>query len=157
MKTLHPLKAQAQHFSYHLVTIVVAVLMVSLVPAAAYAAPPATVASCDGIKSAYNTLGTQCANAYAKISHAPANASQRLASFKARVAVLEIFQKAMLCNGMFGASAQAQQAFRTGEDGHLTALANLRTAMTAAGDPNIPAAYTADDLNGITIKKLQCK
>lgn len=131
--------------------------MFSLVPAAAIAAPPATVATCQGIKDAYPILGTQCENEYATINHAPTNAQDRLTSFGARKSVLQIFQKTLLCNGMYGAGTPAQQRFKNGEDGHLTALANLRVVMTTATDPNIPAAYTAADLKLISINKQQCK
>ncbi|MDP9106233.1 MAG: hypothetical protein M3N49_09900 [Candidatus Eremiobacteraeota bacterium] len=133
------------------------IVTVSLAPRAALAAPPATVATCDGIKSAYPVLGAQCANSYAKISHAPNTAAKRLTTYKARVAVVQIFQKAMLCNGMYGANQSAQQAFSQGEEGHLQAISNLHNAMMAAGDPGIPALYTEDDLKTITMKKQQCK
>jgi hypothetical protein len=130
---------------------------VCLAPTAVLAAPPATVASCDGIKAAYPILGTKCGNNYAKISHAPATAAKRLESYKARVAVVQIFQQALLCNGMYGASKKVQDQFSSGETGHLTAIANLHTAMTAAGDPGIPALYTAADLKKIKMTKQQCK
>jgi hypothetical protein len=115
------------------------------------------VASCDGIKDGYPILGTQCANAYAGIDQAPANAAGRLARFGARKSVVQIFQMTLLCNGMYGATAAAQQRFKSGEEGHLKALADLRAAMSNAGDPNIPDAYTADDLKAIVMKKPQCK
>ena len=133
------------------------IVTVSLAPCAALAAPPATVASCDGIKAAYPILGKQCANSYGKISHAPNTAAKRLTSYKARVAVVQIFQKALLCNGMYGANQAAQQAFSQGEEGHLQAISDLHNAMMAAHDPSIPALYTEDDLKAITIKKQQCK
>jgi hypothetical protein len=133
------------------------IVTAALAPRAALAAPPATVATCDGIKAAYPILGTQCGTAYAKINHAPANATQRSDTYKARVAVVQIFQKALLCNGMYGASKSVQQKFSSGEEGHLTAISNLHTAMTTAGDPNVPALYTAADLKTITMKKQQCK
>ena len=132
-------------------------LIASLAAAAALAAPPAKVASCDGIKEAYPILGTQCTNHYAKINHAPATASERRETYVARIEVLEIFRKALLCNGMYGASKSEQQRFASGEAGHLQALANLNAAMTAAGDPNVPALYTAADLEEVSIKKQQCK
>ncbi|WP_199026986.1 hypothetical protein [Ralstonia sp. ASV6] len=132
-------------------------LIVSLASTAALADPPATVASCEGIKDAYPILGTQCVNNYAKINHAPANAAERRETYFARVAVLQIFRKALLCNGMYGASKSAQQSFSSGEAGHLLALANLNAAMTGAGDPNVPALYAAGDLSSISINKTQCK
>jgi hypothetical protein len=133
------------------------ILAASLAPAPALAAPPATVATCEGIADAYPILGKQCATAYANINHAPGNAKDRLATFVARRTVLQIFQKALLCNGMYGASSSAQQAFSSAEDGHLQALANVRATMVAQGDPNIPAAYTRADLKSIKMTKQQCK
>lgn len=124
---------------------------------AARADPPATIANCAGIKDAYPILGTQCTTAYAKISHAPADADERLASFNARVAVLTLFRKALLCNGIFGASSQVQQRFKSGEQGHLAQLVQLRINMAANQDPNIPAAFTQQDLNQTSIRKQQCK
>jgi hypothetical protein len=156
MNTSLQTPAQSRHVVVHLASIAASILLVSLVPAAALAAPPATVATCAGIKDGYTTLGTQCQKAYEKINHGPANAADRLTSFNARKSVLETFQKALLCNGMYGATAAAQLNFKNGEQGHLMALANLRVAMTVAADPNIPAAYTVDDLKDISIKKQQC-
>lgn len=140
-----------------IVLLTVVSLIASLAATAALAAPPATVASCDGIKDAYPILGTQCANHYAKINHAPATAAERRETYSARIAVLDIFRKALLCNGMYGASKPAQQRFSSGEAGHLQALANLNAAMTIAGDPNVPVLYTASDLSDVSIKKSQCK
>ncbi|MDH5822884.1 hypothetical protein QFW77_07740 [Luteimonas sp. RD2P54] len=128
-----------------------------LSPAASFAAPPATVATCDGIKEAYQVLGAQCTAAYGRIAHAPANAQQRLQSYRARIAVLEIFRKALLCNGMYGATADAQRRFASGEPGHLQAIANLHLAMTNAGDPIVPPLYTAGDLGDVSVTKQQCK
>jgi hypothetical protein len=157
MMNRHRMTAQSQRLVVRLALVAMAILIVYLAPTAALAGPPATVASCEGIKDAYPILGTQCGKQYEKISHAPANAEERLATFKARVSVLQIFRKALLCNGMFGAKKEAQDKFRSGEAGHLTALDNLRQAMGNANDPNIPPAYTADDLKSITIQKQQCK
>ncbi|HWV06356.1 hypothetical protein [Ralstonia sp.] len=140
-----------------IVLLAVVSLIASLAATAALAAPPATVATCDGIKEAYQILGTQCANQYAKINHAPATAAERRETYAARIAVLEIFRKALLCNGMYNASKSAQQRFSSGEAGHLQALALLNVAMTGAGDPNVPALYTAADLNDVSINKQQCK
>ena len=140
-----------------IVLLAVVSLIASLAATAALAVPPATVASCDGIKDAYPILGTQCANQYAKINHAPATAAERRETYAARIAVLEIFRKALLCNGMYNASKSAQQRFSSGEAGHLQALALLNVAMTGAGDPNVPALYTAADLNDVSINKQQCK
>jgi hypothetical protein len=140
-----------------IVLLTVGSLIASLAATAALAAPPATVASCDGIKDAYPILGTQCANHYAKINHAPATAAERRETYSARIAVLDIFRKALLCNGMYGASKPAQQRFSSGEAGHLQALANLNAAMTIAGDPNVPVLYTASDLSDVSINKSQCK
>ncbi|UGQ47599.1 hypothetical protein [Massilia endophytica] len=157
MKTLRQLSAQPKRFAVRLASIVMSILIVSFLPAAAHAAPPATVASCQGIKDAYPILGTQCETNYANINHAPGNAQERSATFGARKTVLQIFRKAVLCNGMYGASSSAQQSFKSGEPGHLTAIANVRTAMVNANDTNIPAPYTATDLNAITMTKQQCK
>lgn len=157
MKNLRKMTAQPQHLFVRLALLATAILIVSLASTAAFAAPPATVASCAGIKDAYPILGTQCENQYRNINHAPANAEDRLTTFRARVSVLQIFRKALLCNGMFGAVKSAQDRFKSGETGHLTALANLRQVMISAGDLNIPPAYTADDLTSITINKQQCK
>lgn len=140
-----------------IVLLTVVSLIASLAATAALAAPPATVASCDGIKDAYPILGTQCANHYAKINHAPATAAERRETYSARIAVLDIFRKALLCNGMYGASKPAQHRFSSGEAGHLQALANLNAAMTIAGDPNVPVLYTASDLSDVSINKSQCK
>lgn len=140
-----------------IVLLTVVSLIASLAATAALAAPPATVASCDGIKDAYPILGTQCANHYVKINHAPATAAERRETYSARIAVLDIFRKALLCNGMYGASKPAQQRFSSGEAGHLQALANLNAAMTIAGDPNVPVLYTASDLSDVSINKSQCK
>lgn len=60
----------------------------------------------------------------------------------------------LLCNGLYGATKQAQTTFSHGEAGHVTALNNLQVAMTNAGDQNIPAGYNPD---GVTINKQQCK
>lgn len=157
MNNLHKMTTQSQHLVVRLALMATSILIVSLAATAALAAPPATVASCEGIKAAYPILGTQCENQYSKINHAPANAEDRLTTFRARVSVLQIFRKTLLCNGMFGAAKSAQDRFKSGEDGHLAALTNLRQAMVAAGDLNIPPAYTADDLKAITINKQQCK
>jgi hypothetical protein len=157
MKTLRQTLAQPKQYILRFASIAMSLLIVSFLPTAAHAAPPATVASCQGIKDAYPILGAQCETNYANINHAPANAQERSATFGARKTVLQIFRKAVLCNGMYGASASAQQSFKSGEPGHLQALANLRTAMGNANDPNIPPGYTAADLNAITIIKQQCK
>lgn len=157
MKNPRQMTAQPQHLVVRLALVATSILMVSLAPSAALAAVTATVASCEGIKSAYPILGTQCGSQYAKINHGPKDAAARLTTFNARRSVLEIFRKALLCNGMLGATKAAQDSFKSGEGGHLTALANLRQAMIDAKDPNIPPAYTADDLNSITINKQQCK
>lgn len=141
----------------HIAPLAAFVLITALASGAALAAPPATVATCQGITDAYPVLGAQCTNAYAKVSHNPGNATERAAAFRARIPVLQIFRKALLCNGMYGASSAAQRNFKAGEDGHIAALANLRAAMTNAGDANIPAAYTADDLRDSAINKQQCK
>lgn len=154
MKTLPQLPARTKHVVVHLGSIVMALLMVSFVPTAAHAAPPATTATCQGIKDAYPILGTQCENTYAKINHAPLTPADRLTSYAARKAVLEIFRQASICNGMFGATSQAQQSFKSGEPGHLTAIANLHVAM---GSPATPAAYTVTDLDKVKINKPQCK
>lgn len=129
----------------------------TLLPFAALAAPPATVASCAGIAAAYPTdLGPRCNSNYAKINHQPQDAAQRLQTYYTRVEVLKIFRKALLCNGLYGAGASAQQRFGSGENGHLQALANLYQNMQ--NDPNRPAAlYTAADLKGIKMNKPQCK
>ena len=156
MKNLRHMSAEPRHLVVGLALVATSIGVVALAPPAALAAPPATVASCEGIKAAYPVLGTQCENQYAKIKHAPAKPADRLTTFNARVAVLQIFRKALLCNGMFGASKSAQDRFKSGESGHLEALANLRVAMTKAEDPKIPAAYTADDLKSVTINKQQC-
>jgi len=155
MKTLRHPTAPSKRISIYIGSFAASILMVST--ATALAAPPATVATCARIKNAYPILGAQCQNAYANINHTPANAGDRLTSFKARKNVLEIFRKALLCNGMYGATSQAQSNFSKGEAGHLTALDNLRVAMTNAGDQNIPAAYNAADLSGVSIKQQQCK
>ena len=157
MKNPRQMTAQPQRLVVRLALVATSVLVASLAPHAALAAPPATVATCNGIKSAYPILGTQCKNRYEQIRHAPANAGERRATFKARVAVLEIFRKALLCNGMYGANQAAQDSFRSEESAHLDHLENLRQAMENKGDPNVPAPYTADDLNLVTITKQQCK
>lgn len=157
MNTLRHIKSQLKRFIVQLVSVTMTIVVITLVPTTALAAPPATVASCGGIKNAYLTLGTQCATAYAGVDHQPDTAAGRLASFVARRTVLQIFQKALLCNGMYGASSAVQQLFKSGEEGHLTALANLRAAMKKNRDSNIPAAYLAADLKSISIRKQQCK
>jgi hypothetical protein len=157
MQNLRQMKARSQHLVVRFALVAMSVFILFLAPTTALASPPATDASCQGIKNAYPILGTQCQNNYAKINHSPANAAERLATFNARVAVLEIFQKALLCNGMWQASQLDQQKFKNGESGHLTALKNLRAAMTAAQDQQIPPDYTEADLKSITIKKQQCK
>jgi len=145
------------HPATRLGSVAASILVLALIPAAACAAPPATVASCDGIQAAYPILGTQCVNTYASISHNPTTPAARHTSFGARRTVLQIFQKALLCNGMYGASAAVQQRFKSGEEGHLQVLDNLHSAMENAGDPDIPDAYTAKDLKSISINKQQCK
>ncbi|SFG94015.1 hypothetical protein SAMN05518865_1247 [Duganella sp. CF458] len=157
MKTLRQIAAQPKYFVVNLASIVMSLVLVAFMPTVALAAPPATVASCQGIKDAYPILGTQCENAYANINHAPGTAADRSTTFGARRTVLQIFRKALLCNGMYGATSQAQQLFRNGEQGHLDAIANLRTAMVAVPDPTIPTAFTATDLNAISMTKQQCK
>lgn len=151
------MKIHPQHSVARLALAAMASLIVSLAPTAASAAPPATVASCDGIKDAYPILGTQCANNYAKINHAPATPAERSETYYARVAVMEIFRKALLCNGLYGATTSAQQSFASGVNGHLQALGLLNTAMTNAHDPNVPAVYTDAKLQLITVNKPQCK
>lgn len=146
-----------QKIMHGFLTLVVSVFIVLMISTVALADPPATVASCEGIEDAYPILGKKCAKEYSKINHAPGNAKERLKTFKARVAVLQIFRKALVCNGLYGASKSDQQRFISGEENHLIALANLRNSMVLAGDPVIPAAYTVDDLNKITMKKQQCK
>jgi len=133
---------------------IAAIMLLSFTPRPALAAPPATVATCDGITDAYPVLGAQCKNNYAKINHAPANAEERLETYRARAAVLIIFRKVLLCNGMFGAGKNAQEIFRRGEAGHVIALNNLGAAMLLAGDPPPPAAPV---LENISINKQQCK
>jgi hypothetical protein len=133
---------------------VATILLVSLAPTAASAAPPAVVATSDGIKAAYQVLGVQCENNYAKINHTPANRDQRAATFKARAAVLVIFRQALLCNGLYGATGAQQDRFRSGEDGHVTALTQLHTATITAGDPN---PGNLPDLSSISMRKQQCK
>ncbi len=150
-------RTQTLHATIYLGLALISLVLIFFTSSIAFAAPPATTASCAGIKQAYPILGTQCEKKYSNISHAPANEKQRLETFRARTAVLEIFRKAMLCNGLFGADKTAQQRFRSGEEGHLTALNNLRVAMDNAGDANLPAAYTAENLKAISIKKQQCK
>lgn len=154
MKTLSHAPAPSKRLTIYIGSFAASILMASIIPSTATAAPPAVLATCAGIKNAYPVLGTQCENAYANINHAPANAADRLTSFKARKNVLEIFRKALLCNGMYGATKQAQTTFSQGEAGHVTALNNLQVAMTNAGDQNIPAGYNPD---GVTINKQQCK
>jgi len=157
MNTLRHISVQLERCVVQLVSVTLTIVLIALMPTTALAAPPATVASCSGIKNAYLTLGTQCATAYAGVDHQPDTVAGRLASFVARRTVLQIFQKALLCNGMYGASSAVQQLFKSGEEGHLTALANLRAAMENHSDPNIPAAYLAADLKNISIRKQQCK
>jgi hypothetical protein len=157
MKNLREMAAQPQHLAVRLALVATSILIASLAPTAALADRTATVASCEGIKAAYPILGTQCANQYKKINHTPANAADRLTTFNARVSVLQVFRKALLCNGIFNATKSVQDSFKSGEDGHLTALANLRTAMINAKDPNIPNPYGANDLKSISINKQQCK
>ena len=158
MKNLRQMTAQLQHLVVRLALVAMSILIVSLAPTAALAAPPATVATCEGIKNAYLVLGTQCNKAYNKINHNPLNAAARLTTFRARVSVLQIFQKALLCNGLFGANSSSQQRFQNGETGHLTALTNLHTAMETNNDPNIPPAYGIMDLKLIKINnKMECK
>lgn len=135
----------------------VAVLASQLLGSAAHADPPATVASCEGIKNAYQVLGTVCAKQYEKISHAPATSEERKTSYAARIAVIEIFRKALLCNGMYNASSALQSSFKSEEGGHLVAIANLHQAMVNAGDPSLPALYTESDLKKVAISKQQCK
>jgi hypothetical protein len=132
----------------------VSALPIALAPSGAWADPPATVATCAGIKAAYPILGTQCENNYAKVNHAPANAQQRLSTFQARKAVLIIFRKAALCNGLYGATTASQARFLSGEQGHVVALNALQAAQIAAADPTVG---TLPDLNDVSVTKQQCK
>ncbi|MBH8564528.1 hypothetical protein I8748_20470 [Nostoc sp. CENA67] len=157
MKNLGQMTDQQQHLVVLRLAVATSILIVSLAPTAILAKPPATEASCEGIKAAYPILGKECSNQYSKIEHNLTNAKDRLETYYARVSVLEIFRKALICNGMFGANKQAQDRFKSGEQGHLQALNNLVTAMTAAKDPNIPPTYDAKKLQSVTIKKVQCK
>lgn len=158
MKNLVQITDQMQHFDvFRFALVATSILIIDLAPIATFANPPATVASCQGIKDAYPILGTQCANAYTKINHAPANAKDRLTTYNARISVLNIFRKALLCNGIYGAKQSDQQRFNSEEQGHLMAIKNLRTAMTNAHDPNIPDLYTSKNLNSIKVNKSQCK
>ncbi|BAY29802.1 hypothetical protein NIES2107_16460 [Nostoc carneum NIES-2107] len=100
MKNLGQMTDQPQHLIVRLALVATLILIISLAPNAAFASPPATVASCEGIQEAYPVLGTQCEKEYNRINHEPGNAKDRLTTFKARVAVLEIFKKASLCNGI---------------------------------------------------------
>ncbi|QJR15085.1 hypothetical protein [Usitatibacter palustris] len=136
---------------------VLAILAATLAPTAALAVPPAKEPTCAGIKDAYDVLGIQCGKQYEKITHNPGNAKDRLASYKARIAVMEIFRKAYLCNGMFGATSKQQEKFKLAEPGHLQAIAALNINMINQGDPNVPAVYTANDLDTVKITKINCK
>ena len=129
----------------------------ALASAAALASPPATVATCDGIKAAYPILGTQCASSYININHEPENAADRLKTYTARKDVMQIFRKVLLCNGMYGAAGPAQQQFKSEEEGHLKALEDLHKSMIKNGDPKVPALYTASDLKSVSMTKQQCK
>jgi hypothetical protein len=129
----------------------------ALAATAVIAAPPATVPTCDGIRDAYPILGTQCKTNYAKIDHAPNTAKKRRQTFTARRTVLQIFRKASLCNMMYGMQGRALANFKSGEPGHLTALKNLRRTMKKKKDPNLPARYTAADLDNVSMTKRQCK
>lgn len=156
MKNLGQMTHQPQHLIVRRALVATSILIVSLAPTVALTQSPATEASCAGIKAAYPILGQQCENQYNNINHAPANADQRYSTYNTRVSVVKIFNQALLCNGLLGANKQAQQKFRSAEDGHLTAIANLRTAMVNAHDKNIPNLFTKNDLPN-SINKAQCK
>ena len=152
----------------------------SLVPAVVLATPPATDASCAGIKNAYPILGTQCQSTYGKINHSISTKdlekfdTQKLQdtykalqdTYKARAQVMEIFKKATLCNGMYGADKAAQVRFTGAEAGHLNALAELYTNMKKVQEEatkkklkleKLPPEYTKARLSEVTISKGQCK
>lgn len=142
----------------HITRSIYFLLAILLLSTTALATPPATIASCEGIQDAYPILGKKCATEYAKINHAPANRNERAKTLKARIAVLTIFRKAYVCNGIWGATKSAQQRFISSEEGHLMAVDNLINAMTIAGDPNVP---DYDDivskLHKVSMTKQQCK
>ena len=157
MKKSHPKKTQRQYlFVYPNTLVSTLILIVTLMPTIVLAEKPATKASCEGIAAAYPILGEQCENNSNKINHQPADASQRRQTFQARVTVMEIFRKAMLCNGMYGADERSQQPFKNQEKGHLEQLKNLHQAMINHKDPEVPEEYTVDNLRSVTIRKQQC-
>lgn len=151
------MKPQPKSFATRLALAAISALSISLAPTAVHAEPPATVATCPGIKAGYPILGTRCENNYAKIKRPPVNAEERLETYQARVAVMTIFRKALLCNAIYGAQQSIQNAFKGGEAGHLTAIKLLHDSMVANADPTIPDLFTADDLKSIKMTKQQCR
>lgn len=150
------MNTQPQYLAAHLALAATISLMFFFAPTAALATPPATVASCAGIKDAYPNLGTQCAAQYANVDHAPANATARRVTFEARRAVMVIFRQAALCNGIHGASTDAQRSFLSGEAGHLEALENLRRSMVNRGDNPLPEEFDIKKLGEIAINDNTC-
>ncbi|WP_045737943.1 hypothetical protein [Xanthomonas sp. MUS 060] len=134
-------------------------LAAASLPVIAAAQGPATEATCEGIKAAYPILGASCAKNYATIAKSKTlpelDSAQKLALYQARVAVMQTFRKALLCNGMAGANKAAQQRFQSGEPGHLEAINNLYTSMDPENRPK--KVFDADELNNISINKQQCK
>lgn len=158
MKTFNRYMSLQANKHHPTLRIKLSVLTVMVFSSVARAEPPAKTATCEGIKEAYTVLGTQCENTYELVNHNPTNAAERQQSYTARKTVLQIFQKALLCNGMYGATSAQQDRFKSGEAGHLQALEQLQQAMTNAGDPNVPETYTATLLkNDIKMTKQQCK
>ena len=123
-------------------------------------------------------MGTQCERQYEKIDHAANTTKKRVNTFKARLSVLQIFRKAVLCNGMYGARRSDQARFNAREEGHIDAINNLLTNMKHEGDMSKRAARALEDrykdmqtdeagnfreydflsdLQSISIRKQQCK
>lgn len=157
MKTIVKLTFRAKSAVARIGFIASTLLLASFLSAAVFAGPPATVATCNGIADAYPILGVQCKKAYERIRHVPKTALERSESFDARKHVLVIFRKVLLCNGMFKATNAMQQQFKSGEENHLRAIANLRQSMVNEGDKNVPETFTEDDLFKVAIKQQQCK
>lgn len=123
----------------------------------------------ESIAKAFPILGAKMQKEYDKIAHDLPDGTplaDMLATYRARLKVLKMFRQAILANGMNGATARQNQAFKAGEAGHITALVNLagRIAERCEEDEvDVPSdvitdrAMVAQELNAVTLKKHQAK
>lgn len=118
--------------------------------------------SIESIKDAFPILGARLETAYAKIDHsltADSSLKSLMKTFKARLDVMKYFRQALLANGINGASSSHQQKFKSGVEGHIQALVQLRTLILTNNPDDDPGDENEirSILAGVTIKKQQIK